>query len=78
MTFSILGRNPINGELGIAIATYSLAVGGSCPGILSGVGVVTSQAATIPAISRIIIEHLKNGLKLDDALGKAITSDLYP
>ena len=34
MTFTILGRDPETGKIGIGIATYSLAVGATCPFIL--------------------------------------------
>ena len=50
MTFTILGRDPSTGELGRGIATYSLAVGATCPQMSPGIGVVTSQASTNPVI----------------------------
>jgi uncharacterized Ntn-hydrolase superfamily protein len=78
MTFTILGRDPTDGKLGIAIATYSLAVGATCPQILPGTGVVTSQAATNPAIGQELIELLKNGTDPATALKQVVTNDSQP
>jgi len=78
MTFTILGRDPETGELGIAIATYSLAVGATCPKILPGFGVVTSQASTNPAIAEEIIELLEDGVAPDDAFMQALANDQHP
>ena len=50
MTFSILAKNPNTKEFGIAIATYSLAVGATCPSFIKGEDVITSQSATNPKI----------------------------
>ena len=44
MTYSVIGRCKRTGRLGIGIATYSLAVGGRCEGILANVGVCKTQA----------------------------------
>ena len=55
MTFTILGRDPETGKIGIGIATYSLAVGATCPFILPDSSVLTSQAAANPNIGKEII-----------------------
>ena len=78
MTFTILGRDPSNGKLGIGIATYSLAVGATCPRILRGVGVATSQASTNPGIGRELIELLKDGLDPAIALERSVANDSHP
>ncbi|MDA1279172.1 MAG: DUF1028 domain-containing protein [Chloroflexi bacterium] len=74
MTFTILGRDPDTGELGIAIATYSLAVGATCPKIAAGVGVVTSQASADPSIGTELIELLTRGVEPADAMKQAIAN----
>jgi uncharacterized Ntn-hydrolase superfamily protein len=78
MTFTILGRNPQSGQLGIAIATYSLAVGATCPKILPGAAVLTSQASTNPAIGEEIISLLQNGSEPSDAFHQSISNDSHP
>lgn len=78
MTFTILGRDPQTGELGIGIATYSLAVGATCPRILPGIGVVTSQASTNPAIAEEIMELLEDAIDPIKAFMQALANDEHP
>ncbi len=78
MTFTILGRNSQTGELGIAIATYSLAVGATCPQILPGIGVATSQASTNPAIGEEIMELIEDGTQPAEAFAQALANDSHP
>ena len=52
MTFSILAKDPNSKEIGIAIATYSLAVGATCPFYVKGKAVITSQSSTNPKIGQ--------------------------
>lgn len=44
MTFSLIGRCVRTGRLGLGIATFSLAVGGRCEGVVANVGVCKTQA----------------------------------
>ena len=44
MTYSVIGRCRRTGRLGLGIATYSLAVGGRCEGVMANVGVCKTQA----------------------------------
>ncbi|GIT59257.1 MAG: hypothetical protein Ct9H300mP19_12050 [Dehalococcoidia bacterium] len=62
MTFTILGRDPETGKIGFGIATYSLAVGATCPFILPDSSVLTSQAAANPNIGKEIITLVKKRL----------------
>ncbi len=78
MTFTILGRDTSSGELGIGIATYSLAVGATCPQILPGVGVATSQASTNPAIGEELMDLLRGGANPAGALEQAVGNDPHP
>ena len=78
MTFTILGRDPETGELGIAVATYSLAVGATCPRILPGIAVATAQASTNPAIAEEIMELLEDGNDPLETLIRALANDEHP
>ena len=78
MTFTILGKDPNTDELGIAIATYSLAVGATCPKILPGIGVSTSQASTNPAIGEEIMELIEYGSTPVEAFMEALANDEHP
>lgn len=50
MTYTIIGHCSRSGAFGVGIATYSLAVGGLCPAVLSNRGALTSQALVNPEL----------------------------
>ena len=58
MTFSIVGRCPETGHLGIAISSSSIAVGARCPWLRAGVGAVSTQNITLPALGPQILDLL--------------------
>ncbi|MBA1200791.1 DUF1028 domain-containing protein [Pseudomonas capeferrum] len=73
MTFSIIGRCSETGQLGIAISSSSIAVGARCPWVRAGVGAVSTQNITLPALGPEILdllehEQLEPGVALDRAL----------
>ncbi|WP_153099681.1 DUF1028 domain-containing protein [Paraburkholderia hayleyella] len=73
MTFSIVGRCPESGQLGIAISSSSIAVGARCPWVRSGVGAVATQNVTLPALGPEILDLLEFGqLTPEAALGRAL------
>jgi uncharacterized Ntn-hydrolase superfamily protein len=61
MTYTLIGRCGRTGMLGVGIATYSLAVGGLCPVVVSGVGAMTSQAFVNPALKTLGAQLLRAG-----------------
>jgi uncharacterized Ntn-hydrolase superfamily protein len=61
MTFSIIARCPRTGRLGLAIATFSIASGGRCEGILAGVGICKTQAYVNRGNDPLAIELLAQG-----------------
>ena len=61
MTFSIVGRCPNSGQLGIAISSSSIAVGARCPWLRAGVGAVATQNVTQPALGPQILDLLAQG-----------------
>jgi uncharacterized Ntn-hydrolase superfamily protein len=74
MTFSIVGRCPQSGQLGIAISSSSIAVGARCPWVRAGVGAVATQNITLPALGPQVLDLLESGqldpaAALDRALG---------
>ena len=75
MTYTVIARDPTTGQLGIGIATYSLAVGASCPYIRPGLAAVSTQAATFPAHGPALLDMLANGSTLDDAFERLRASD---
>ncbi|WDH20204.1 DUF1028 domain-containing protein [Pseudomonas chlororaphis] len=77
MTFSIVGRCAETGQLGIAISSSSIAVGARCPWLRSGVGAVSSQNITLPALGPQVLDGLVEGLAPAQALDQALTRNGY-
>lgn len=76
MTFSIVGRCPKTGQLGIAISSSSISVGARCPWVRAGVGAVATQNVTLPALGPQILDFLEDGqLAAAAALGRALDTD---
>ncbi|NQW17606.1 MAG: DUF1028 domain-containing protein [Chloroflexi bacterium] len=77
MTFTIIARDPETGELGIGIATYSLAVGATCPHIGVGIGAVSTQAFTNADLGPDAIDMLGEGRPAAEVLNllKALDVD---
>lgn len=48
MTWSIVARDPANGQIGIAVSTCAFAVGGRVPFVETGIGAVATQAMVNP------------------------------
>ncbi|KAA9165909.1 DUF1028 domain-containing protein, partial [Delftia sp. BR1] len=61
MTFSIVGRCERTGQLGVAISSSSIAVGARCPWVRAGVGVVSTQNITLPALGPRVLDLLEQG-----------------
>ena len=76
-TFTILAKCPRTGALGIAIATYSLGVGGYCPAINPQAGVLASQAFADPRLRPIGMQILESGSSAAQALKGMQDADSY-
>jgi uncharacterized Ntn-hydrolase superfamily protein len=68
MTFSIAGRCARTGAFGVAIATSSIAVGARCPHARAGVGAVTTQNVTDPALGPLLLDLMERGLSARAAI----------
>ncbi|WCM24303.1 DUF1028 domain-containing protein [Paraburkholderia bryophila] len=79
MTFSIIGRCPDTGQLGIAISSSSIAVGARCPWVRAGVGAVATQNVTLPALGPRILDGLEETPRGDPAaaLEHALGADAW-
>lgn len=75
MTFSITARCAQTGQLGIAISSSSIAVGARCPWLRPGVGAVSSQNITLPALGPQTLDRLAQGLAPCDALEQALAGN---
>lgn len=77
MTFSIVGRCPETGHMGIAISSSSIAVGARCPWLRAGAGAVSTQNITLPALGPQILDLLESGLAPDQALAQVLARNGY-
>ena len=75
-TYSIIGRDPVTGELGIGVASRVLAVGRNGSSFRGGVGVIVHQASSDPYYGRIGLEMLDAGLDPQEVMGRLVRSDL--
>jgi uncharacterized Ntn-hydrolase superfamily protein len=76
MTFSIVGRCPESGQLGIAISSSSIAVGARCPWVRAGVGAVATQNVTLPALGPQILDLLESAqIAPEAALDRALSAN---
>ncbi|MDR0207710.1 MAG: DUF1028 domain-containing protein [Pseudomonas putida] len=76
MTFSIIGRCPETGQVGIAISSSSIAVGARCPWVRAGVGAVSTQNITLPALGPQILDLLeRDQVPPKEALAKVLGSN---
>jgi len=77
MTFSITARCAETGQFGIAISSSSIAVGARCPWLRPGVGAVSSQNITLPALGPRTLDGLAQGLTPEAALAQSLAGDGY-
>lgn len=77
MTFSIAGFCPRTGQYGIALSSSSMAVAARCPWLMSGVGAVSSQNVTLPALGPKILARLAKGERAAAALQAEIDAEPY-
>ncbi|MDE0368813.1 MAG: DUF1028 domain-containing protein [bacterium] len=62
MTYTILGCDSATGRVGIGIATHSIAAGGYCQVVRSGIGAIASQAYADPRLLPVATDMLERGL----------------
>ena len=74
-TFSIIGRDPNTGQLGMAVHSKTIAVGSRTRGGKGGVAVFAHQSASNPMYSTIGIELLEAGFTPQKALDMMLRSD---
>ena len=74
-TFSIVGRDPENGDLGVAVQSKFFAVGAIVPWAKAGVGAVATQSWTNTTYGSKGLELLENGLSAQQALDRLVAAD---
>jgi uncharacterized Ntn-hydrolase superfamily protein len=75
MTFSLVARDPGTGQLGVAVATCTLAVGRSAPWARAGVGAVATQATSQRGYGPRSLDLLGTGVPAAAALAQQLRAD---
>jgi uncharacterized Ntn-hydrolase superfamily protein len=71
VTFSVVARDAVTGDLGIAVASCILAVGRAVPGARPGVGVVAVQARSRRGLGGTLLAGLAGGASPQDLVRRA-------
>ena len=74
-TFSIVGFDPITGNLGVAVATKYIAVGSSVPFAKPDIGAIAVQAYANPVLGPQGMELLSQGMSPDKVIETLIEKD---
>jgi uncharacterized Ntn-hydrolase superfamily protein len=74
-TFSIVARDSVTGELGVAVQSHWFSVGPLVPWAEAGVGAVATQSFVDPAYGPLGIEMMRSGKTARQALDGILASD---
>lgn len=75
MTYSIVARDPQTGELGAAVQTHQMKVGGVVPWLLPGIGAVVTQSLTNIAFGPMALAMLREGVPAPRVVAALVASD---
>src|SRR6478609_9304560 len=75
MTWSIIARDPVTGQFGIAVATKFFAVGARVPHIAAGYGGVATQALVNPYYGIDGVKLLREGRDVSDIVDTLTAAD---
>lgn len=78
MTFSIVARCAQTGQFGVAISSSSPAVAARCAWARAGVGAVSTQNVTNPALGAVMLDRLAEGAGAAGAVAAARAADAHP
>ena len=77
-TFSIVGFDPTNGDMGVAVQSRYFAVGAVVPWGEPGVGVVATQAAVNTGYGPKALALLRQGMTPDQVIQTLLAQDTFP
>src|SRR5215471_11978272 len=75
MTWSIIARDSVTGQIGIAVATKFFAVGARVPHIAAGIGGVATQALVNPYYGIDGVKLLREGKSPQDIIKTLLAGD---
>jgi uncharacterized Ntn-hydrolase superfamily protein len=74
-TFSIVARDPLTGELGVAVQSHWFSVGSIVPWAEAGVGAVATQSFVDPSYGKLGLELMRTGKSGPEALKSLLAGD---
>lgn len=74
-TYSIVARDSVTGQLGVAVQSHWFSVGSAVPWAEAGVGAVATQSFTEPAYGPLGLELMRFGRTAPEALKALVTTD---
>jgi len=77
-TFSIVARDPVTGELGVAVQSHWFSVGTTVPWAEAGVGAIATQSFVDPSYGKLGLELMRSGKSAPDALKALLAGDASP
>jgi len=74
-TYSIVARDPVTGELGVAVQSHWFSVGQVVPWAEAGVGAVATQSFVDPSYGKLGLDLMRVGRSAPDALKSLLAGD---
>jgi uncharacterized Ntn-hydrolase superfamily protein len=74
-TYSIVARDPITGQLGVAVQTHQMCVGAAVPWAQPGVGAIATQSSTNRSFGPLGLAMLREGLPAPRVLDALVATD---
>ena len=78
MTYSIVARDTLTGEVGVATQSQAFAVGNSVPFALPGFGVIATQSMAEPMYGQVGLDLLRGGFTAAESLTALSSVDPHP
>jgi uncharacterized Ntn-hydrolase superfamily protein len=75
LTFTVLGRDPRTGRMGVATSTGEMAIGSRAPYVVANIGVVATQALTDPRLGPLALRLLEIGYPAQKVVDELASSD---
>jgi len=74
-TFSIVARDPVTGELGVAVQSHWFSVGSIVPWAEAGVGAIATQSFVDPSYGKLGLELMRAGKTAPETLKALLAGD---
>src|SRR5438552_15125391 len=74
-TFSIVARDPVTGEMGVAVQSHWFSVGSIVPWAEAGVGAVATQSFVDPSYGKLGLDVMRAGRSAPETLAGLLAAD---